>query len=187
MPRLRAVAVFCGSREGNDHGFRTAATAMGRGLALMGIRLVYGGGGIGLMRALADGALGAGGAVTGVMPAFLRRLEVAHPGVADLITTDSMHRRKQIMADLADAFVALPGALGTLDETVEILTWRQLGLHAKPVLACDIAGSAAPLVSAIETAIAQGFVGPELRGMLEVTQGVPATLARLAEIAASGL
>ncbi|MDE2006360.1 MAG: TIGR00730 family Rossman fold protein [Rhodospirillales bacterium] len=187
MPRLRAVAVFCGSREGNDPAFRTSAFALGRGLAEAGLRLVYGGGGIGLMRALADGALSAGGAVTGVMPAFLRRLEVAHPGVADLITTESMHRRKQIMADLADAFVALPGALGTLDETVEILTWRQLGLHGKPVLACDIAGSAAPLAAAIETAIAQGFAAPGLRGMLEVVAGVPAVLARLAELATAPL
>jgi uncharacterized protein (TIGR00730 family) len=179
MPRIRAVAVFCGSREGNDPAFATAAAALGRGLAEAGMRLVYGGGGIGLMRVLADAALGAGGQVTGVMPAFLRRREVAHPGVADLITTDSMQARKLLMAELADAFVALPGGLGTLDETVEILTWRQLGLHAKPMLLCDVAGSAAPLVAAVEAAIAQGFAGPEARALFEVTAGVAATLARL--------
>ncbi len=179
MPRLRAVAVFCGSREGTNPAFRTAAAALGRGLALAGIRLVYGGGGNGLMRVLADGALAAGGAVTGVMPAFLRRLEVAHPGVTDLITTDSMHRRKQIMTDLADAFVTLPGGLGTLDETVEALTWRQLGLHAKPVILCDIAGSASPLIAAVEGAIAQGFADPGLRDFLRVTRDVAETLALL--------
>ena len=180
MPRLRAVAVFCGSREGADPAFRAAAAALGRGIALAGMRLVYGGGGIGLMRVLADAALAAGGAVTGVMPAFLRRLEVAHPAVSDLITTDSMHQRKRIMADLADAFVMLPGGLGTLDETVEILTWRQLGLHAKPVILCDIAGSAAPLAAAVETAIAQGFADAGLRDFLRVVPDAGAALALLA-------
>ncbi|MDE2580682.1 MAG: TIGR00730 family Rossman fold protein [Rhodospirillales bacterium] len=179
MPGIRAVTVFCGSREGNDPAFRAAATALGRGLAEAGIRVIYGGGGIGLMRALADAALGAGGRVTGVMPAFLRRREVAHPMVADLITTDSMQARKRLMSELADAFVALPGGLGTLDETVEILTWRQLGLHQKPILLCDVAGSAAPLAAAVDAAIAQGFAGTEARELFEVTAGVEATLARL--------
>ena len=184
MPLLRAVAVFCGSREGNDPAFAAAAAALGRGLAEGGMRLVYGGGGIGLMRVLADAALAAGGAVTGVMPAFLRRREVAHPAVADLITTDSMQTRKLLMAELADAFVALPGGLGTLDETVEILTWRQLGLHAKPLILCDVAGSAAAVVGAVEAAIAQGFMGPEGRGLFEVAAGPAATLARLRALAA---
>ncbi|MBW4092615.1 MAG: TIGR00730 family Rossman fold protein [Proteobacteria bacterium] len=187
MPGLRAVAVFCGSREGNDPAFAVAAAALGRGLAEAGLRLVYGGGGIGLMRVLADAALAAGGQVTGVMPAFLRRREVAHPEVADLITTDSMQARKRLMFELSDAFVALPGGLGTLDETVEILTWRQLGRHAKPVLLCDVAGSAAPLVAVVEAAIAQGFAGPEARAMFEVTAGVGPTLTRLAMLAQPGL
>ena len=179
MPELRAVAVFCGSREGNDPAFRAAAAALGRGLAEAGLRLVYGGGGIGLMRVLADAALEAGGQVTGVMPAFLRRREVAHPGVTDLIVTDGMQARKRLMFELSDAFVALPGGLGTLDETVEILTWRQLDRHTKPVLLCDVAGSAAPLVAVVEAAIAQGFAGPGTRALFEVTAGVTETLARL--------
>ncbi len=184
MPELRAVTVFCGSREGNDPAFRAAAAALGRGLAEAGLRLVYGGGGIGLMRVLADSALAAGGQVTGVMPAFLRRREVAHPGVTDLIVTEGMQARKRLMFELSDAFVALPGGLGTLDETVEILTWRQLDRHAKPVLLCDIAGSAAPLVAVVDAAIAQGFASPETRALFEVTAGVDATLARLRTLSA---
>jgi uncharacterized protein (TIGR00730 family) len=183
MPEPRAVAVFCGSREGNDPAFRAAAAALGRGLAEAGVRLVYGGGGIGLMRVLADAALAAGGLVTGVMPAFLRRREVAHPGLTELLTTSDMQARKLLMFELSDAFVALPGGLGTLDETVELLTWRQLERHDKPVLLCDVAGSAAPLVALVEAAIAQGFAAPEARGLFEVMPGVAATLARLRGVA----
>jgi hypothetical protein len=117
--------------------------------------------------------------VTGVIPEFLTRREVAHSGISELIVTDSMHSRKQRMFELSDAFVSLPGGLGTLDETIEIITWRQLGLHDKPVLICDVEGSARPLLAAIEAAIANGFAAPSARQLIEVMPGVPATLERL--------
>ncbi len=188
MPLIRAVAVFCGSHAGNDPVFRTAAGALGRGIAEAGLRLVFGGGRIGLMGALADAALAASGRVTGVIPEFLTRREVAHSGVSELIVTDSMHSRKQRMFELSDAFVSLPGGLGTLDETIEIITWRQLGLHDKPVLLCDVAGSVGPLLAAIDAAIASEFAAPSARQLIEVMPGVPATLERLigADVPAGG-
>lgn len=186
MPEIRSVAVFCGSRRGHDPVFAAAARALGQGLAEAGIRLVYGGGRVGLMGVLADATLGAGGQVLGVIPDFLTRREVAHQGVRDLAVTSSMHSRKQGMFDAADAFVSLPGGLGTLDETVEIITWRQLGLHDKPMLLCDVAGSAAPLVAAFEASIANGFAAAEVRRLYEVLDGVPAVLHRLAELHRAG-
>jgi uncharacterized protein (TIGR00730 family) len=185
MPRIRAVAVFCGSQPGRLPDYLAAARALGAGLAGSGIRLVFGGGRVGMMGALADAALDAGGAVTGVIPTFLTRREVAHPGASELIVTDSMHTRKRRMFDLVDAFITLPGGLGTLDETIEIITWRQLGLHDKPILLCDIAGSAGPLVAAMEAAIAEGFARADTRRLYEVVQGVPAALARLATLSAA--
>jgi uncharacterized protein (TIGR00730 family) len=182
MPRIHAVAVFCGSRPGNDPAYRMAAQALGHGLASFGIRLVYGGGRIGLMGVMADAALAAGGIVTGVIPEFLTRREVAHAGITEIIVTDSMHSRKQRMFEAADAFVSLPGGLGTLDETLEIITWHQLGLHCKPVLICDVAGSAAPFLATIEAAIAAEFALPAVRELYEVADGVPAVLQRLAQL-----
>ncbi len=174
------VAVFCGSSFGNDPAYRLAAEALGSGLARAGLRLVYGGGRIGLMGTLADAVLHAGGEVVGVLPDFLRTTEIAHDALTRLEITDSMHTRKRRMFELADSFVALPGGIGTLDETIEILSWRQLGLHAKPILICDIAGSARGLVGAVEGAIACGFAAPALRDAYAVVEGVPALLARLA-------
>jgi uncharacterized protein (TIGR00730 family) len=182
MSHIHAVAVFCGSRSGNDPAYRTAAQALGRGLADAGIRLVYGGGRIGLMGVLADAALASGGLVTGVIPEFLTRREVAHPAITELIVTDSMHSRKQRMFEAADAFISLPGGLGTLDETIEIITWRQLGLHAKPVLICDVIGSAAPFLAAIEATIAADFADAEARRFYEVLDNVPAVLQLLAHL-----
>ena len=179
---LRSVAVFCGAHSGRDPAFAAAARALGQGLARAGIRLVYGGGRIGLMGAVADAALAAGGEVLGVIPDFLTRQEVAHQGIRDLVVTDSMHSRKQHMFMEADAFVSLPGGLGTLDETIEIITWRQLRLHNKPILLCDVAGSARPLLAVIEAAIAAGFAAAEARRLFEVVDGVPALLARLAAL-----
>ncbi len=123
--------------------------------------------------------LAAGGTAIGVIPEFLTRLEVAHGGLSELIVTDSMHARKQRMYALSDAFVVLPGGLGTLDEAMEVITWRQLRLHDKPVLLCDVAGSTAPLVAAIEAAIQCGFALEDSRALFTVTDGVPATLAAL--------
>jgi uncharacterized protein (TIGR00730 family) len=179
MRRIASVAVFCGSRLGFDPAFAAAARALGVGLAGAGIRLVYGGGRNGMMGVLADAVLEAGGTVLGVIPDFLTKWEVAHPDVTEMIVTDSMHSRKRIMAEAADAFVTLPGGIGTMDETVEIVTWRQLRLHDKPIYVCDVAGSAAPFVSAVEGVIAQGFTGPEARDLFAVVEGVPALLERL--------
>ncbi|HXA25907.1 MAG TPA: TIGR00730 family Rossman fold protein [Acetobacteraceae bacterium] len=182
MPHIHSVAVFCGSRAGNDPAYRAAAQALGQGLAEAGIRLVYGGGRIGLMGIMADAALAAGGAVLGVIPEFLTRREVAHESITELVVTDSMHSRKQRMFEAADAFISLPGGLGTLDETIEIITWRQLRLHAKPILICDVAGSAAPFLATIEAAVEADFALPETQRLYEVLESVRDVLQRLSHL-----
>jgi uncharacterized protein (TIGR00730 family) len=184
MTAIRSVAVFCGSRAGHTPAFRLAAAELGHGLARAGMQLVYGGGRVGLMGAMADATLAAGGRVVGVIPDFLQQWEVAHQGIDELIVTDSMHTRKRRMFELADAFVSFPGGLGTFDETFEMLTWRQLRLHDKPILICDVAGSAGALLALIDGAIGDGFAPPETRSFFEVARGVPALLARLAELSA---
>lgn len=176
MPPIYSVAVFCGSKFGHDPIFREAAAAFGTGLAQAGIRLVFGAGRVGLMGVLADATLAAGGHVIGVVPDFLRRWEVAHDGLTELLITDSMHARKTKMFELSDAAVMLPGGLGTLDETIELITWRQLRLHDKPIILCDVAGSTAPLIAAIEATIANGFALPEVRRLYTVADGVVETL-----------
>ena len=179
MREISSVAVFCGSRLGGDPAFAGAARDLGTGLAKAGIRLIYGGGRNGLMGVLADAVLAAGGTVLGVIPDFLTKWEVSHEGVTEMLVTDSMHARKAHMAEQADAFVTLPGGIGTMDETIEIISWRQLRLHDKPIFICDVAGSATGLVAAIESAIVQGFAAEEARGYFRVVKGVPALLAAL--------
>jgi uncharacterized protein (TIGR00730 family) len=181
--RPRAVAVFCGSRAGHDPGALIAAEALGVGLAERGIRLIYGGGRVGLMGAVADAVLGAGGLVTGVIPEFLTRMEVAHTGLTALHVTDSMHSRKRMMFALSDAFVTLPGGLGTLDETVEIATWRQLGLHDKPILLCNAGGWADLLVAALRATVTQGFASESALALFEIFPDVASVLARLDRVA----
>lgn len=182
MPEIHAVAVFCGSHPGNRPVYRAAAESLGRGLAEAGIRLIYGGGRVGLMGAIADATIAGGGTVIGVIPEFLTQWEVAHEGVAELIVTDSMHSRKRRMFELADAFVSFPGGLGTLDETFEILTWRQLKLHDKPIIICDVAGSARMLLDTIEATIQAGFARADIRDLYEVVESVPALLGRLGRL-----
>ncbi|MGE4046357.1 MAG: TIGR00730 family Rossman fold protein [Acetobacteraceae bacterium] len=179
MTRIHSIAVFCGSRPGNDPAFAAAAHDLGHGLAAAGIRLVYGGGRVGLMGILADAVLEAGGTVLGVIPEFLIRWEVAHQGLNEMAVTDSMHDRKRRMFEEADAFLSMPGGIGTLDETIEIISWRQLRLHDKPILICDVAGSSAPLAAALEANIARGFAAPETRRLYEFVEGVPAALDRI--------
>lgn len=179
MPEIYSVAVFCGSRPGFNPAFADAARELGRGLAQANIRLVYGGGKNGLMGILADAVLQDGGKVLGVIPDFLTKWEVAHPGLTELEITGSMHDRKRRMVEEADAFAALPGGIGTLDELFEIISWRQLRLHDKPIYVCDVAGSARPFAATVETAIEQGFAGPESRGLFSMVDGVPNLLARL--------
>ncbi len=183
---VRSVAVFCGSRFGHDPAYAQACAALGKGLGAAGYRLVYGGGGVGLMGVVADAALAAGGEVLGIIPEFLQRREVAHAGVGTMVVTDNMHDRKHRMFDAADAFVTMPGGLGTFDETIEITTWRQLGLHDKPILICDIAGWAQPYLAAIEAAVGQGFAADECLQLYEVLPSVDAILARLAALVTPG-
>jgi uncharacterized protein (TIGR00730 family) len=184
MAPIKAVTVFGGAASGQDPAYRQAALALGEGLAQAGITLIYGGGGIGIMGAVADGALGAGGEVIGIIPDFLARREVAHRGVGEMIVTDSMHARKSRMFEMSDAFVTLPGGLGTLDETFEMLTWRQLSLHDKPILICNIGGWATPLISLIATLIGQGFALNSARDLYEVVADTDAVLERLTRLPA---
>jgi len=172
---MRRVCVFCGSSGGRDGVHREAARAFGELLARRGIGLVYGGGGAGLMGALADAALGAGGEVVGVIPHGLERREVGHRGLTEMRVVGSMHERKAVMAGLSDAFVALPGGMGTLEETAEAITWTQLGIHAKPVGLLDAAGYWAPLVAFFDHATELGFIRPEHRAIVLV-EGDPALL-----------
>ncbi len=174
-----SVTVFCGSSSGLGPEYAAAARWLGEGLAQRGMDLVFGGGNVGLMGIVAGAALGAGGHVTGIIPDFLRAREAEFPGLSRLIVTDSMHTRKRRMFALADAFVVLPGGLGTLDELVEIVTWKQLGRHRKPIIICDVLGWAAPVMALIEHVIAQGFATASARRLIEVADGVAATLALL--------
>ena len=177
-----SVAVFCGSRYGAHPAYREACAELGRGLAASGIRLVYGGGQVGLMGVIADAVIAAGGEVLGIIPEFLQRREVAHQGPVALVVTDSMHDRKRQMFAAADAFVAMPGGLGTFDETIEITTWRQLGLHDKPILVCDVEGWAGPYLAMLEAAITQGFAAAETARLYEIVPDVPALLERIATL-----
>jgi uncharacterized protein (TIGR00730 family) len=166
VPSLLRICVFCGSSAGSRPEYKAAAAGLGRLLAARGIGLVYGGAALGLMGAVADGALAAGGEVIGVIPKSLERLEIAHSGLSRLHVTGSMHERKALMASLAAGFIALPGGLGTLEELFEVLTWSQLGLHAKPCGLLDVGGYFASLVAFLDHAVAERFVKPQHRAML---------------------
>lgn len=165
---LHTICVFCASHSGADPRYAESARAFGDLLARSGRRIVYGGGNTGLMGALAESALAAGGEIVGVMPKHLVDREVAHRGLTRLDVVDSMHQRKARLADMADAFVALPGGLGTLEEFVEIWTWGQLGLHRKPYGLLNVAGYYTPLLGFLDHAVVHGFVRPEHRAMVQV-------------------
>lgn len=165
---MHHICVYCGSNRGARPEYAAAATRLGRLLGERGIGLVYGGGNVGLMGVLADAALAAGAAVTGVIPQTLVDREVAHQGLTQQRVVGSMHERKALMAELADAFIALPGGLGTLDELFEIWTWSQLGFHAKPCGLLDVAGYFQPLVTFLDRAVAEGFVRRQHRDTLRV-------------------
>ncbi len=154
------VGIFCGSNPGTRPAYRTAADALGETLARAGHGVVYGGAAVGLMGAVADGALRAGGHVVGVLPRFLAQngRELGHPGLSELVITETLHERKALMAARAQAFIALPGGFGTLDELFEILTWAQLGLHASPILLLDIEGFFAPLQAMVDHMVESGFL-----------------------------
>ncbi len=155
---------------------------MGRLIAEAGVELIYGGGNIGLMGIAADAALAAGGRVTGVIPHDLKRAALAHQGLHELIVVKSMHDRKRIMFERSDAFVALPGGFGTLDETFEIITWKQIGLHDKPIVLVDNDGYWKPLGALLDHVIAEGFARPDARTLFTVVEGAGAVLPALAAL-----
>lgn len=175
---LRRVCVYCGSNAGARPTYAAAARRMGSLLGARGIGLVYGGGKVGLMGVAADAALVAGAEVIGVIPQSLVDRELAHQGITELRVVRTMHERKALMADLADAFVALPGGLGTLDELFEVWTWAQLGLHGKPIGLLEVDGFFAPLVAYLDHAASEGFVRAEQRAMLLVEDDATRLLER---------
>lgn len=163
---FRALAVYCGSSAGRDPRWAGLARAVGTLLARRGIRLVYGGGGVGMMGALADAALAAGGEVTGVIPHFLNTRELKHEGVTDMRVVETMHERKMLMVDLAEGFIALPGGFGTLDELFEVLTWSQLGIHSRPAGVLNAGGYFDGLLTCLDGMVAQEFLRAEDRARL---------------------
>ena len=172
---MKAVAVYCGARHGARPEYTAAARELGAELARRDLTLVYGGGHVGLMGVVADACLAAGGKVVGVIPQFMVERELAMRGLTELHITDSMHERKAIMAERADAFIALPGGFGTLDEMFEILTWRQIGLHDKPIGLLNIGGYYSGLLSFVARAVEEGFVGESESTFLQM-QATPAAL-----------
>ena len=179
MKTPNSVCVYCGasSRVADVH--KAAAHALGAGLAERGIRLVYGGGRVGLMGIVADAAIAARGEVVGIIPEHLQSMEVGHTGLAELVVVDSMHTRKRMMVERSDAFVVLPGGMGTLDEMFEVLTWKQLHLHDKPVVIVDVDGYWTPLVGLIEHMIEAGFCRTEHCRLFSVVTRVEDVFAAL--------
>jgi uncharacterized protein (TIGR00730 family) len=178
---IRRVCVFCGSNAGSDPAYMDAARHLGRLLARDGIGLVYGGGSVGLMGEVADAVLQAGGEAIGVIPHALWAREVGHRGLTDLRIVETMHERKAMMADLSDAFIALPGGLGTLEEIFEIWTWAQLGLHAKPVGFLDVDGFFAPLMQFLDRAVRERFLKDAHRAIALVDADAERLLRRFDE------
>lgn len=176
---MKRLCVFCGSSDGTRPDYLAAATEVGEALAQRGFELVYGGARVGLMRAVADAAMAAGGTAIGVIPDALVAREVAHEGLTELRIVSSMHERKAVMADLADGFLALPGGFGTLEEYCEILTWAQLGLHGKPCGILNIAGYYDPLLALFDRFVAEGFVRSDSLPMVLVEHNVAALLDRM--------
>lgn len=179
MSMLHTVCVFCAANPGTHPRYVERAAAMGRHLAQSKRRLVYGGGRTGLMGALADAALDAGGEVIGIMPRHLVDREVAHTGLTELRIVASMHERKALLAELSDGFLAMPGGLGTLEELFEIWTWGQLGLHRKPYGLLQVEGFFAPLLDFLDRAVTAGFIRAENRDMLVVDDDPAALIARM--------
>jgi uncharacterized protein (TIGR00730 family) len=178
---LKRICVFCGSSFGARPAYKAAAEQLGKTLAERGIGLVYGGGGVGLMGAIADAALAAGGEVIGVIPDSLQRREVGHNGLTKLHVVETMHERKAAMADLADAFIALPGGFGTMEEFCEIVTWSQLGIQQKPCGLLNVDGYWNHLLAMLDYSVDEGFVRPENSELILVAQNPDSMLERLME------
>jgi uncharacterized protein (TIGR00730 family) len=181
MTSVKTVCVYCGSAGAVDPAFRDAATALGKLIADAGIDLVYGGGRVGLMGLVADGVMANGGRVTGIIPEFLDKYEVGHTGLSELIVVDNMHTRKKLMMDRADAFVVLPGGFGTLEELFEVLTWKQLRLHDKPILLLDLPGTDGrgfwqPLTALLGHLITEKFAKPEMAALWQIVNSLDGVL-----------
>jgi len=179
MTKIRSVCVYCGSSGRGPASHHEAARRLGTMLAENGIRLVFGGGHIGLMGVTADAAIAAGGEVVGIIPDFLQDLELGHNGCSELIVTDSMHSRKQKMAELADGFAILPGGLGTLDEAFEIITWKQLRLHDKPIVAVNVDGYWTPLRAMVDQLTEHRYMRPEQQNLFRLVESVDDVLPAL--------
>jgi uncharacterized protein (TIGR00730 family) len=171
-----SVCVFCGSQYGADPVYRRVAAQLGEMLGAAGVRVIYGGGHVGLMGAVADSAMTAGGEVIGLIPSRLLEREVGHRTITELITTPDMFERKRQMTDRADAFVILPGGLGTLDELLDVVTLRQLGYHDKPIILVDIAGYWQPTIALFEQVVATGFAEPTASDLYTVVPSVQAAV-----------
>jgi uncharacterized protein (TIGR00730 family) len=184
--RLRTICIFAGSRMGADERHRLEAERLGRLMAERGIRLVYGGGAIGVMGTVAKAVLEHGGEVIGIIPDFLMSLEVGNPGVTELITVETMHERKAKMFEMSDAFVVLPGGLGTLDETIEIATWKQLQLHAKPIVAVNTDGFWEPLMDLLTHVTDGGFAHAAMPGLVTLTDTVDGVFDAITDSTAPG-
>ncbi|HJN22039.1 MAG: TIGR00730 family Rossman fold protein [Alphaproteobacteria bacterium] len=181
MSQIQSLCVFCGSQVGEGPTAAVLAAALGQACAVRGIELIQGGGAIGLMGVVADAAKAAGGRVTGIIPDFLERPEIAHQGLDELVIVNSMHARKQRMFAYADAFAVLPGGIGTLDEMVEIVTWKQLRQHDKPVLLVDPENYWAPFQTLIAHIVAHGFAPADTAALYQVVDSVDALFAALSE------
>ena len=184
MNKPLSLCVYCGSRSGSEAAYADAARAVGTLIGQQGWQLVYGGGRAGLMGLVADATLAAGGQVVGVIPASLMERALGHAGLTELHVVETMHQRKTLMAERADAFVALPGGIGTFEELFEVWTWRQLGYHDKPLGLLNVAGYYDALLAFIAQVTEHGFVAPAQRDLLEVDSDPSALLARLADSAA---
>lgn len=181
MTETKSICVYCGSKAGLGQTYLREAEALGEAIARRGMGLVYGGGNVGLMGAVARSVLAAGGSVVGVIPRTLEERELAQREVHELIVTDNMHERKAIMARRADAFLALPGGYGTMEELFEALAWSQLGFHAKPVGLLNTAGYFDPLVRFLDQAVERGFLRPKDRALLQMETEAEALVQALAE------
>ncbi len=180
-PQLTAVCVFCGSRDGINPNFVNASIALGQECAQRDIRVVYGGAGVGMMGAVAKAALDEGGAVTGIVPKFLTEMEPQLDGLTDVRLTETMHERKILMYKMSDAFVIMPGGIGTLDETMEILTWRQLQVHDKPVIIANLEGYWDPFLDLMEHVIGEGYAGENVRDLYRTVSTVEEILPAISE------
>jgi uncharacterized protein (TIGR00730 family) len=178
------ICVFCGSSSGRAESYRDAAAELGQLLAAQGIGLVYGGAHCGLMGVLADAALAGGGEVIGVIPHAVVALEVAHRGLADLRVVGTMHERKALMAELSDAFLAMPGGIGTLDELFEIFTWRTIGIHGKPIGLWNAGGFFDPLLAMLDHCVREGFLSQAALELVQVERSAAALVTTLREASA---